>query len=298
MLFQLSKALWSSVGPHGACAPLLVVGVLPINTLLVHPAGTLPTPPPLVTTSVRRWRSTAAWPSKWGTTSGALPAVLRHCLLCWAILLCRVCCLLCSATLTAVLGGCWAVPTTRAPVDASSGLIEDSPELARAAADCVPLTLPPACLSVIVCHLKLCMCFTLHVFSPCRFVIIDLSPVTDIDSSAMHFLGGCTYSFCLHAQLALCLVGPLPHACPSHLRCQLVAPARKACSTMLLRFGMLQTADDFIDELASDGVELVLANPIQQVRRMGSTNSCRPALAPAVAGAADVAAFKRSGLPE
>ncbi|PRW44455.1 sulfate transporter isoform B [Chlorella sorokiniana] len=44
-----------------------------------------------------------------------------------------------------------------------------------------------------------------------RFVIIDLSPVTDIDSSAMHFL------------------------------------------------------DDFIDELASDGVELVLANPIQQL---------------------------------
>lgn len=44
-----------------------------------------------------------------------------------------------------------------------------------------------------------------------RFVVIDMSPVTDIDSSAMHFL------------------------------------------------------DDFIDELAGDGIELVLANPSQQV---------------------------------
>ncbi|KAL4428322.1 hypothetical protein ABPG75_002411 [Micractinium tetrahymenae] len=44
-----------------------------------------------------------------------------------------------------------------------------------------------------------------------RFVVIDMSPVTDIDSSAMHFL------------------------------------------------------DDFIDELATDGIELVLANPSQQV---------------------------------
>lgn len=43
-----------------------------------------------------------------------------------------------------------------------------------------------------------------------RFVVIDMSPVTDIDSSAMHFL------------------------------------------------------DDFIDELAQDGIELVLANPSQQ----------------------------------
>lgn len=44
-----------------------------------------------------------------------------------------------------------------------------------------------------------------------RFVVIDMSPVTDIDSSAMHFL------------------------------------------------------DDFLDELATDGIELVIANPSQQV---------------------------------
>ena len=100
-----------------------------------------------------------------------------------------------------------------------------------------------------------------------RFVVIDMSPVTDIDSSAMHFLGGWVAG-------AGCVVGwgvvgcrgcaggrggglqgvahpvaarPMAHPVPAHLPCP-------------------SAADDFIDELAQDGIELVLANPSQQVR--------------------------------
>lgn len=85
-------------------------------------------------------------------------------------------------------------------------------------------------------------------------------------------------------------------------RCRMHAPAicgaslallLQSCSTMLLRFGMLQTADDFIDELASDGVELVLANPIQQVR-LGWCQSKLPLFYAVSSGAGQPPSSRRS----
>jgi hypothetical protein len=115
-----------------------------------------------------------------------------------------------------------------------------------------------------------------------RFVIIDLSPVTDIDSSAMHFLGGWVGGGWVDAWVdawageCLCVCGKRRQASVQMTTLLSLLSTAKPLTTLthpppllLCLLPCLLPADDFIDELAADGIELVLANPPQQVRAGG-----------------------------
>ena len=147
---------------------------------------------------------------------------------------------------------------------------------------------------------------------PVRVVVLDLSPVTDIDATGIHFLGarravgcccgaapGCRAARRRRPAAARCRPRPRPCSQPPPMPRRPLLTDRLCLKQYYHVHSPPPPAEDFIDELRDDGIQLTLGNPAKQVllalkrahltRKIGRAN-IHIAVADAVARASQLAA--------